>query len=106
VVNQIISLTENVYPSKKYLECLAIDEIATIAIKVFNLVELEAVTDGHWAMRSFHDQKTEINREEMMEFIVHQHTIIFELTSGIAPAKEGLRYFENLNVLQKPNPVK
>jgi hypothetical protein len=59
-----------------------------------------------WAMRSFHDQKTEINREEMMEFIVHQHTIIFELTSGIAPAKEGLRYFENLNVLQKPNPVK
>jgi hypothetical protein len=69
VVNQIISLTEEIYPSKRYVECLAIDEIATIGIKFFNLVEFEAVPGGHWATRAYHDQKTEINREEMREFI-------------------------------------
>ena len=69
VVNQIISLTEEFYPSKRYVECLAIDEIATIVIKLFNLVEFEAVPGGHWATRAYHDQKTEINREEMREFI-------------------------------------
>jgi len=69
VVNHIISLTEKTYPSKRYVECLAIDDIATIGIKLFNLVELEAVPEGHWATRAYHDQKTEINREETREFI-------------------------------------
>ena len=69
VVNEIISLTEKIYPSKRYIECEAIDEIATIGIKMFNLVEFEAVPAGHWAMRAYHDQKTEINREETREFI-------------------------------------
>ena len=69
MVNQIISLTEKNYPSKWYIECLAIDEVATIA-KLFNLVEFQAVPGkGHWATRAYHDQKTEINREEMREFI-------------------------------------
>ena len=68
-VNHIISAMESIYPSKKYVKCLAIDEIATFAIKLFNLVELEAVTGDHWIMRAYHDQKTEINREEMREFI-------------------------------------
>ena len=68
-VNHIISAMESIYPSKKYVKCLAIDEIATFAIKLFNLVELEAVTGDHWTMRAYHDQKTEINREEMREFI-------------------------------------
>jgi hypothetical protein len=69
VVNQIISLTEKIYPSKRYVQCLAIDEIATIGIKLFNLVELDVVPGGHWATRAYHDQKTEINREETREFI-------------------------------------
>lgn len=68
-VNQIISAMENIYPSKKYIKSFPIDEIAEIGIKLFNLVELKAVPGGHWAMRSYHDQKTEINREEMREFI-------------------------------------
>ena len=58
-----------IYTSKRYVECLASDEIATIGIKLFNLVEFEAVPGGHWATRAYHDQKTEINREEMREFI-------------------------------------
>jgi hypothetical protein len=69
VVNHIISLTEEIYPSKRYVECLAIDEIATIGIKLFNLVELEVVPEGHWATLAYHDQKTEIKREETREFI-------------------------------------
>ena len=69
MINKIISFTEKIYPSKRYIECEAIDEIATIGIKMFNLVEFEAVPAGHWAMRAYHDQKTEINREETREFI-------------------------------------
>ena len=70
LIKQIISVTENVYPSKRYVECLLLDDIVMpFAAKAFNIVELGAVTEGHWAMRAYHNEKTEINQEEMKEFI-------------------------------------
>jgi predicted RNA-binding Zn-ribbon protein involved in translation (DUF1610 family) len=71
LIKQIISNTQNVYPSKRYVECLVLNDIEVMpfAAKSFNIVELGAVTESHWAMRAYQSEKTEISDKEMKEFI-------------------------------------
>jgi predicted RNA-binding Zn-ribbon protein involved in translation (DUF1610 family) len=71
LIKQIISNTTNVYRSKRYVECLVLNDIEVMpfAAKSFNIVELGAVTESHWAMRAYQSEKTEITDKEMKEFI-------------------------------------
>lgn len=71
LIKDMISVAENLFPSKRYVECLEVTgfEGMPAVARAFNIVDLGTLTDDHWALRAFRNQKTEITQEEMRDFI-------------------------------------